>query len=492
MPAPARLPNGLLLLPVVLIAAYTASVTIADADLWGHVRFGLDALEQGVLPAADPYSFTSDRSWVNHEWLAEAIMGAAFKAGGPAGLIALKIILAACVGLVVWSTLRAAGTPVPASAGLLLAAVLGSGYLQMTMRPQLFSAVLFAVLCAVLNAAARGRPFLLLWLPVLFGVWANLHGGWIVGGLVAGLWAAGAVQSGSLRLSRVAPAGALAALATLANPYGGELWRFLWTTVGVGRADIAEWQPLLRAPFLVFPWALSAAVLALAWRRRGAAGAWRFIPVAVLAILAVRVARLEGFFSLAAVLCLAPLFAGAGPPALPLSRRPTRTEFAAVAVFCAIGLAVAGAAVRSGVSCLDIPAADQPGGWAPEPESVVFLTANRLEGRMLTWFDYGQIAIWHLGGGLRVSYDGRRETVYSEGVQRAHRGFYQSVSDASYARDLGADYVWLPVRLPVVEPLRRDGWVEVFRGSTSVILAREPGPFIQPRPWTGARCYPGP
>ena len=47
-------------------------LTKADADLWGHVRFGRDILRGGIHDG-DPYSFTSDIPWVNHEWLAEVL-----------------------------------------------------------------------------------------------------------------------------------------------------------------------------------------------------------------------------------------------------------------------------------------------------------------------------------------------------------------------------------------------------------------------------------
>jgi hypothetical protein len=49
--------------------------TSTDPDLWGNVRFGLDILRSGSVPHLDPYSFTTDRTWVNHEWLAEVIIG---------------------------------------------------------------------------------------------------------------------------------------------------------------------------------------------------------------------------------------------------------------------------------------------------------------------------------------------------------------------------------------------------------------------------------
>lgn len=32
--------------------------TIAETDLWGHVRFGLDILRDGFASGPDPYTFT--------------------------------------------------------------------------------------------------------------------------------------------------------------------------------------------------------------------------------------------------------------------------------------------------------------------------------------------------------------------------------------------------------------------------------------------------
>ena len=54
--------------------------TVADPDLWGHTRFGLDMLATHTLPSGDPYSFTQDIPWINHEWLSELMMGGAYRA----------------------------------------------------------------------------------------------------------------------------------------------------------------------------------------------------------------------------------------------------------------------------------------------------------------------------------------------------------------------------------------------------------------------------
>src|SRR5262245_15610964 len=71
--------------------------TEADPDLWGHVRFGLDTLSTGRLTTTDPYSYTSDIPWLNHEWLSEVMMGAAYRTFGTLGLVALKMVLALAI-----------------------------------------------------------------------------------------------------------------------------------------------------------------------------------------------------------------------------------------------------------------------------------------------------------------------------------------------------------------------------------------------------------
>ena len=76
-------------------AAIMLSASRSDPDLWGHLRFGLDWWDTFTLPLVDPYSFTQDRPWINHEWLSEAAMGAAYLAAGVSGLVLLKIAVVA-------------------------------------------------------------------------------------------------------------------------------------------------------------------------------------------------------------------------------------------------------------------------------------------------------------------------------------------------------------------------------------------------------------
>jgi len=138
--------------PMWVGAAYAVLRANADPDLWGHVRFGLDLIRARHLPAYDPYSFTSDLSWVNHEWLAELFMGAAYAVVGPVGLILIKgVFTAATVALIISSVIRA-----PEhwrwSSGFL--AVLAIVPIAITVRPQLWTMLLLMLLCRILVGAA--------------------------------------------------------------------------------------------------------------------------------------------------------------------------------------------------------------------------------------------------------------------------------------------------------------------------------------------------
>ena len=460
------------------------SQTRADPDLWGHLRFGRDIIVSGTVARTPSYSFTADRPWVNHEWLAEVIMASAYRAGS-AGLLALSATVAVATFLALAVIILGAGVRGPAAAGLLAAAMLGASLQLMTVRPQLFSVLLLAVLLLILTRSPR-RPALLVATPALFALWANLHGGWIVGMGVLGLWVAVAVARGSLSTWRAAAVLASAVLGSLCTPYGFGLWTFLAETVRVGRADIEEWEAIWEKPAQFLPWAVSLLMLGYGCVRLRRDW-WLTLPAIALALLSVRVARLEGLFALTAVALAAAGYKGVGRP-FQVADRPAPGEILLVVALGLAGLGGAAFAASRTATCVPLMTDREMG--TPEPEAVRFLSQNQLRGNLLTWFDYGEYAIWHLAPRLQVSYDGRRETAYSERVQEDHAGFYRG--DATYARRVKADYIWIPRSLPVVEPLLAQGWVAVFAGPRSVVLARQPGQYSQPAAFSGPRCFPGP
>jgi hypothetical protein len=484
------------------LASFAAFETRADADLYGHLTFGRDIVSQGDVVRTDPYSFTSDREWINHEWLAEVAMYGSWEVGGNAGLVLAKAsVVLATLGLAWWAWARW-GVPLIGRALLLIVASVGVLLRSLTFRPQVFSLLLFVALLVVLKESEKSRRRGWLWtLPPLFALWVNLHGGWLVGGAVLAIWTLFEVldrdRSWPHRLTPVV-VGVCALIATLLNPYGFGMWQFLWETVGLGREHVADWQPAWRVPTPFLVLAMCGPLLAAIHRHAPSALRSRATVITgVLALLALRVSRLDAFCALAVAVLFAPAF---GEAAAAMTEQTGDRHAASIqesrqtiwmsAAAVLLTLFLSGSNAWGNLRCVQSQALEQ---W-PEPELVSFVQANDLRGRMLTWFNFGEYAIWHFAPRITVSFDGRRETVYSERfIERHNRSYRAPTVLVSFADEIDADFVWLPKFIDVGPALEQRGWVRLFEGRISTIWSRTALPLRNAAaPAVGERCFPGP
>jgi hypothetical protein len=360
-------------------------------------------------------------------------------------------------------------------------------------RPQLFSLLLFAVLLRLLieppgHAVRRAAAVM-----AVFALWTNLHGGWIVGGGALAVWALFGLFRGADAQARVGwlAAGAGAVLATFVNPYGWRLWQFMWSTVGLGRDQISDWQPVYAlgvAYVLIWIFILGVSVALVRHHlRRKTLDPARLALVVLLAFAAFRVNRLLAFFAIASTMLLTQNWQAEtaderrAPP-------PTRAALWFAGVAGAAMLAGALVVTAQNLTCVRIE--DQ---YYPEPGTAPAMLAAGLHGRLLSYFDWGEYAIWYLPD-LSVSLDGRRETVYSDATVHAQVEVYFDPSRRKpVLQKLQPDYAWLPTHLPLIAALKRDGWTTMFAGPRSVVLAaRGAPPLAIPRVPGGRRCFPGP
>ena len=498
---PTRFASALVIFLSIATALWMTARTRTDVDLWGHIMFGIDILQAREVHETDPYSFTNDRPWINHEWLSEIAMAAAWLTGGTIGLILLKL---ACTAGSLWlidGALRVSGASGRSRVILLGLTLVGILPRIAQVRPQLFSVLLFAVLIRIFAHTDRGSTRGLLWtIPVML-LWANSHGGWLVGLGTVSLWCVGeAYARRGSRSERALPlaCAAAAAAATLLNPYGVGLWLFLFETVGFGREAIREWQPAWTDSATMIIW-LSFAAIVLAVLRRAPVRQWARNPASVVipiawGIASLRVGRLDAFFAMSVVgLMRAPV------AALFDDRRDapglSRTWQVGAAVL-ALAVLLAVPATRAAFTCIGFYTPR----W-PEPDAVAFMRTHRLSGGVVTYFDWGEYGMWHMPEGLKVSMDGRRETVYTDRTVADHLELYRGTERGlSYLESLDADYVWLPQHLPVVSLLKIKGWVLLFQGPQSVLFATPEaarrtnanvGITLDRGAETG-RCFPGP
>jgi hypothetical protein len=430
---------------------------LADPDLWGHLTWGRAMIHDWALTARDTYSYTAvGRPFFDHEWLADVITAWTFDAAGSGGLIALKLGLGGLMLVCILDAVRTMARdtdlegpvhPLMLAAGMVLSlAAIAPGA---TFRPQLFTMAFTAATWALLVRAderlatpsARSRISWELWcLPFLLVFWANVHGGFLVGLALIGLFAASVVwrawrgragAPGVREAAVVVFMTVLSAAAPLVNPYGVELYRYLLGTLHL-HDGITEWDPvpLLGTAFIRFKLLLAATVaVSLLWWQserepgRRARLAWRLAFVAFAAVYAFRHQRHTVLFAIVA----APIVVVAGERLrrAVLARRPALAPRAAVMAAITIGVLVVPAVQLAGIA----------GDWRSHGtairysrlafpiDALNFIRQHDLRGNLALPVHWGSFTIHQLGDRVRVFIDGRFEAVYPRNVLDDHFAF---------------------------------------------------------------------
>ena len=134
--------------------------------------------------------------------------------------------------------------------------------------------------------------------------------------------------------------------------------------------------------------------------------------------------------------------------------------------------------------------------------AVEFIQTHHLQGRMLAYFDWGEMCLWELPD-CPVSIDGRLDTAYPHDVISAHWQLYrgEAVDPAVLNIDM-ADLALLP-HLPGTERLVTQlGWKVAYADPLAAVLVRDPArfpnlgkltlPVLQgPEATTGRAPFPG-
>ena len=243
-----------LLLPVLLLVYKGFIFPLPPLDFWWHLKMGEVIAATQSIPQVDGFSFTAaGRPFVLQNWLGELVYHWTYAAGGFPLLVFLGTAITVSGFLLIYHLclLRAANVRIAAFVGF-LAALGNYGFL----RPQTYSFLLFAAFYWVLmEYRDRGRDRL--WtLPVMMALWVNLHGAFVLGLGLTGIFllceasrrfvhpdrrdaltVAGLQKLGLVLL--------LCVLATMANPQGYKLFDYVRTVVldPGSQQLVAEWRP---------------------------------------------------------------------------------------------------------------------------------------------------------------------------------------------------------------------------------------------------------
>jgi MYXO-CTERM domain-containing protein len=214
--------------------------TLTNTDTYFHLRFGQEFLHGWSLRHPGSVSTFATRDWVPTQWLSEVAMAKTEDWFGLAGVAWLSGLLEIGLFLALYVVCRDRAEPSVAAAAT--ATALFAMQSGLSMRPQVISYLLVAVVVGAWLRTSRDGRRVRWWLIPVTWVWAMLHGMWpvaVVIGIMAvvGL-ALDRVPRGLLVRAGVIPL-ASAVVAAL-TPVGPELYTAV-AAVGSRSQYFAEW-----------------------------------------------------------------------------------------------------------------------------------------------------------------------------------------------------------------------------------------------------------
>jgi len=384
---------------------------LSDPDSHWHVTVGNWILMHGTVPTTDSYSFTfTGQPWIAKEWLSQVLFAVAYNLGGWGGVTALAAAALGATFAVLLRLLMRDLRPLPALLFTTVAFVMTAPHFLA--RPHVLAFPLMLLWVAGLVRAVEQRRAPEMWLLAVMLLWANVHGGFTLGLMLAGALAldalVGARDAAERRTLFIAWAKfAIAALlAACITPYGPESILVTSRIFSLGDAlgMIAEWrspdfqkQPLQELVLLV--------ALYLALSRGLKLPLIRLLIVLGLMHLFLRYARNAELLAMLAPLMIAPLLARQFPKIAaepePAGRFKALAQPAgAAALTIALGLAGLVAGLSMGYGRIAPPTANMPAA------AVAFARDAGLTGRVLNHYGYGGYLI---SVGIPTFIDGRGE-----------------------------------------------------------------------------------
>lgn len=461
------------------VALALAVRPVDDPDYWWHVRVGQWIAAHLALPPNRLLTFNgTDATWYDHEYLSEVVLGLIDRYGGTAAAALLFGLLAWSGLLLAASTIEAKRrNPLVEGAALLLAGLTAMPVIGARMQ---VITVFFLAVTMRLIWSDRDRPNRrILWLVPLTALWANLHGGWLIGPAMALLFAVGRLAApgqpnrvrfrGAARLGLVATAMTSAALLT---PYGlaGHLRAFGIVSSQVQQENIVEWHSpdFHRLEMRAFELAILLVGLGLVLARPRLEELLVAAAATVLALQSVRHVSLFAVLTLPVLVrCWSTAHArwrsGSAPP--PRLGRLPGLAIAASACLLAAGLSLRNLTAEPAVQAAGFPVA--AAAWVDSRPD--------LGPRMLNFYSWGGYLAYRLdSGGERPVY------IYGKGnpaddaliqryldLTRLTPGWRQKLAEDRI------DWVILPPSSPLVAVLRDDpGWEVGYEDEVAAVLIR--------------------
>ncbi|MBY0450962.1 MAG: hypothetical protein K2X01_10095 [Cyanobacteria bacterium] len=464
-----------------------------DPDLWGRLAIGRMIWESHgqILPFVDTFSYTAyGAKWIDHEWGSSVFLYGLWQSLGPGSILIAKFVFfALTAGLNLWtagvvanaylsqkvdemsaesSDMRPSWTLASVIVMVLYICLIPTGWL-VSSRCHIFSFFGFSLFLALANGyfwQKLSRTWL--WLtPCWMLFWVNLHGGFLMGFIVLGVFGLRSAITRQWDKCYAFFVVLIICLAvTILNPYGFSFYPHMVYSWLLNRPLITEWQslPNFSPDYTLFFLACSFITVVLGawgWRRdRLSPDSNRITqhPRQPLAQQLIFSAFVFGLFGVAAWMHvkLIPFFGqiwlietmgllfwvrpGQGNSALPTSPHSRSSHLYSNFYRWLLPLGVSLGLFIITVSSDTLKPQHFPSQRKYPEKAMDWLAQQHATGNIFCHFDWGEYILWRGYPALRVSIDGRFEELYSvpmtESMYRFYRALENRDGDAHSARQI--------------------------------------------------------
>lgn len=475
---------GCLGAPIFLFVFANLCGSVWDIDAYWHLASGKYVFGAGSLPQVDPFG-TTERIDTGREailsqyWLAQVVLYGSYLLFIDYGIILLRCFLFLLIFTLVAYRFKAADIEKLFFLPFLLLLGFVAGYFNGD-RPQLFSFLFFTLLICQLEAvstkdkSATRRTAILVSVPLLLLVWANMHPGYLLGVLVILLYLIvdfyKCLRNGT-KIDRSMYALLLAAaLLTGLNPNGYALFvdvmRFEGTEL---QGRTSEYMP----PWQLFPelrlsayWIYSAVLVLVIFVRHKSVKLVHLILFAVLFVLSLRATRYIPFFVFGTAVLL---------PGYLSFARGKKILAAALLLLCFVVVGFQGAPALQKIKGVNLNPVD--GSRFPQ-KVVAYMQEKGLSGHVFNHINFGGYLIFHLFPDCQMMIDGRN--LNKDALTDYTRILWLPAVSEALLDARQVDLVVIPERnpfskehYPLFDLLRRSpAWQMVYREETAALFVR--------------------
>ena len=453
-----------------LVVALRGSDLLRDPDSQWHIAIGRWIVAHGAVPTTDLFSYTyAGQPWIAKEWVSQLILYFAYEGAGWRGEVALTALVAAgsFVGLFAWLSRRMRVL----MALTLTIGAFGLSELHMLARPHVLVIPIIVCWMIALVQALDRRSAPPLPAALLIVAWANMHGSFPLGLVMAGVLAGEGVVFAPVG-ERLGLAGrwalflAVSAAATMISPFGWHAILVPLMMLGNGATlrFVNEWQPLrcdLLGVMAGYMLVATTAILLLDARRN----AFRLLAAGLVGYLMVRHVRFVSLFGLIGPILAARTMGRIMPATFSERRVP----------------AVARTAILAGLGVMSLGALSMAVLRHPEPtpdvmpqQAYAAAMAHGARGNVYNDYDFGGFLIAH---GVKTFVDGRTDQLFLAGFLPDLTKAIDEKDDVAFADIVARNKVaWALIRPRSRTSAHFDrmpGWTRLYEDETSAAYVRD-------------------